>query len=131
MFMYAISCADCWHHPRDADRCGIHLPHAAPDAVGPGSDHRRRQCQTEQVAEIRSRLGLDQPMMTQFVIWSGRMGTGDFGECFFFKKPVAELIGERSEPRCRWPSSRRDRDVLAIPLGVMRRTGTAAGSTAS
>src|SRR5205807_1497474 len=52
----------------------------------------------EQVAQIRSQLGLDKPMMQQFFIWSGRVLTGDFGESFFFKKTVAALIGERIEP---------------------------------
>jgi peptide/nickel transport system permease protein len=53
---------------------------------------------TEQVAQIRSQLGLDRPMIEQFVIWSGRVLTGNFGESFFFKKTVAALIGERIEP---------------------------------
>ena len=33
------------HHSCDADRCGLHLPHASSDAVGSGGDHRRRQRQ--------------------------------------------------------------------------------------
>src|SRR5918994_563184 len=52
----------------------------------------------EQVARIRSQLGLDRPMIEQFVIWSGRVLTGNFGDSFFFKKTVASLIGERVEP---------------------------------
>src|SRR3954454_13622001 len=52
----------------------------------------------EQVAKIRGQLGLDRPMIEQFVIWSGKVLTGDFGESFFFKKTVAALIGERIEP---------------------------------
>ena len=52
----------------------------------------------EQVAEIRSKLGLDRPMVEQFVIWAGRGLRGDLGESFFFKKPVAELIVQRIEP---------------------------------
>ena len=53
---------------------------------------------TEQVAQIRSQLGLNRPMIEQFFIWSGKVLTGDFGESFFFKKTVASLIGERIEP---------------------------------
>ena len=45
----------------------------------------------EQVAKIRGQLGLDRPMIEQFVIWSGKVLTGDFGESFFFKKPVARF----------------------------------------
>jgi peptide/nickel transport system permease protein len=53
---------------------------------------------SEQVAEIRSRLGLDQPIATQFYIWAKRTLHGDFGESFFFKKQVADLILDRLEP---------------------------------
>jgi peptide/nickel transport system permease protein len=56
---------------------------------------------SEQVAEIRKRLGLDQPILTQFVIWIGKTLQGDLGESFFFKKQVTELILDRLEPRCR------------------------------
>ena len=47
---------------------------------------------SEQIAMIRSRLGLDKPILTQFLIWSGNLLQGNFGESFFFKKSVAELI---------------------------------------
>ena len=53
---------------------------------------------SEQVAEIRKRLGLDQPIHTQFVIWMGKTLQGDLGESFFFKKQVTELILDRLEP---------------------------------
>jgi peptide/nickel transport system permease protein len=53
---------------------------------------------TEQVAEIRKRLGLEEPIATQFFIWTTRMLQGDFGESFFFRKTVVELILERLEP---------------------------------
>ena len=53
---------------------------------------------TEQVAKIRGQLGLDRPMVEQFFIWSGKVLSGDFGESFFFKKTVAELIAQRIEP---------------------------------
>ena len=53
---------------------------------------------TQQVAEIRVKLGLERPIVQQFVIWVGRILQGDFGESFFFKKQVAELIRDRLEP---------------------------------
>ena len=52
----------------------------------------------QDVVDIRAKLGLDQPIVTQFFVWIGRMATGDFGESFFFKKQVAELIADRIEP---------------------------------
>jgi peptide/nickel transport system permease protein len=53
---------------------------------------------SEQVAEIRKRLGLEEPIATQFYIWTARMLQGDLGESFFFRKTVVELILERLEP---------------------------------
>jgi peptide/nickel transport system permease protein len=74
----------------------------------------------EQVALIRDRLGLDKPILTQFVIWSGNILHGDFGESFFFKKSVSELIASRLEPTLALSVSTIILAVLiAVPLGVL------------
>jgi peptide/nickel transport system permease protein len=52
----------------------------------------------EQIEGIRERLGLNEPILKQFFIWISGVLRGDFGESFFYKKQVAELIGERLEP---------------------------------
>ncbi len=52
----------------------------------------------QQIELIRERLGLNEPIVKQFAIWIGGVLRGDFGESFFYKKQVAELIGERLEP---------------------------------
>jgi peptide/nickel transport system permease protein len=75
---------------------------------------------SEQVAEIRKRLGLDQPIHTQFVIWANKTLHGDFGESFFFKKQVAELIADRLEPTLSLAVMTISLAVLiAVPLGVL------------
>ena len=53
---------------------------------------------TQDVVDIRAKLGLDRPIVSQFGGWIGHMAAGDFGESFFFKKPVAELVADRIEP---------------------------------
>ena len=74
----------------------------------------------QQVAEIRTRLGLDQPLIRQFGIWLGALARGDLGESFFFKKKVAELIVERLEPTAALASCTIVLAVaLAVPLGVL------------
>jgi peptide/nickel transport system permease protein len=50
------------------------------------------------IAEVRSKLGLDGSIVTQFFIWAGRAVQGDFGESFFYKETVASLIADRLEP---------------------------------
>ena len=52
----------------------------------------------QQIADIRRQLGLDQPILRQFAIWTGNMLQGDFGESFYYKKKVAALVVERLEP---------------------------------
>lgn len=53
---------------------------------------------SQDVADIRTKLGLDRPIVQQFAIWIGRVMRGDLGESFFFKKEVTALIAERIEP---------------------------------
>ena len=75
---------------------------------------------TQQVAEIRVKLGLERPLVQQFAIWVGRTVRGDFGESFFFKKQVAELIRERIEPTAALAVCTLILAVLiAVPLGVL------------
>jgi len=75
---------------------------------------------TQQVAEIRVKLGLERPLVQQFAIWIGRVVRGDFGESFFFKKQVAELIRERLEPTAALAVCTLILAVLiAVPLGVL------------
>jgi peptide/nickel transport system permease protein len=75
---------------------------------------------TQDVIEIRARLGLDQPIVRQFVIWIGRVLRGDFGESFFFKKTVADLIVSRLEPTLALSlCSLLLAVAMAVPLGVV------------
>jgi peptide/nickel transport system permease protein len=75
---------------------------------------------SQQVAEIRVRLGLERPIPQQFIIWLGNVLRGDFGESFFFKKKVAELILERVEPTLALSMSTMLLAVAtAVPLGVI------------
>jgi peptide/nickel transport system permease protein len=74
----------------------------------------------QQIAEIRSKLGLDRPIFEQFVIWLGNMARGDFGESFFYKKQVGALILERLEPTIALSLLTISLTVLiAIPLGTL------------
>ncbi|MGP1615747.1 MAG: ABC transporter permease [Pollutimonas bauzanensis] len=73
-----------------------------------------------QIEQIRSHLGLDQPIVKQFGIWAMRTLSGDLGESFFFKKPVAELILNRLEPTLSLALCTIIISVLiAVPIGVL------------
>ncbi len=73
----------------------------------------------EQVAQIREKLGLDQPMLQQFVIWMGNVLSGDFGESYYYKKTVSDLILARLEPTLSLSLLTIILTVvIALPLGV-------------
>ncbi len=75
---------------------------------------------SQDIADIRTKLGLDRPIVSQFFAWIGRMFTGDFGESFFFKKQVAELIAGRIEPTLMLATTTMILSiVVAVPLGVL------------
>lgn len=46
----------------------------------------------EQVAEIRAQLGLDRPILAQYLTWTGDLLTGDLGNSLFSGTPVLELM---------------------------------------
>ena len=74
---------------------------------------------SDQVDAIRAKLGLNEPLGTQFYIWSSKLLSGDFGESFFFKKTVAELIAQRIEPTLMLSLCTIVFAVaIAVPLGV-------------
>jgi peptide/nickel transport system permease protein len=74
----------------------------------------------QDVIDIRQKLGLDRPIVTQFFIWLGHVLTGDFGESFFYKKRVAEIIADRAGPTLALAACTLALSVLiAVPLGVV------------
>lgn len=52
----------------------------------------------DQVAELRARLGLDQPVYVQLGNWYLRLLRGDLGRSIFENRPVTEAIASRAEP---------------------------------
>jgi peptide/nickel transport system permease protein len=47
---------------------------------------------------IRNRLGLDEPLWKQFLVWVGHLLRGDLGQSMFWNTPVLTLVGQRYEP---------------------------------
>ena len=74
----------------------------------------------QQIEEIREQLGLNKPILTQLVIWGGKLLQGDLGESFYFKKPVTQLILFRVEPTLSLAAITLIMTILiAVPLGVL------------
>lgn len=73
-----------------------------------------------QVASIRSALGLDQPLHTQFFIWIGNMLQGDFGTSLISQTSVLSMITQRLEPTISLALAAIVFTVLiAVPLGMV------------
>jgi peptide/nickel transport system permease protein len=78
------------------------------------------QATTEQIAQIRTTLGLDRSIPEQYLIWLGHVLQGDLGQSYYYKTDVVSLIGQRLEPTM---SLALITIVLAVmisvPLGVL------------
>ena len=72
------------------------------------------------VEALRKAYGLDRPLTVQYLEWAGKVLTGDFGDSFFFKEPVAKMLAQRLPVTmllgaCALTFAL----VLAVPLGVV------------
>jgi peptide/nickel transport system permease protein len=75
---------------------------------------------TEDIARIRTTLGLDRPILVQLGLWFGRLLRGDLGTSIFSGLPVTTLIGQRLEPTAALTLLTMLISVVtAVPLGVL------------
>jgi peptide/nickel transport system permease protein len=74
----------------------------------------------ERVADLRARLGLDQPILTQYLGWLGGVLRGDLGVSIWTRRPVIDEIAAHV-----WPTLQLATLALvigaglAVPLGVL------------
>jgi len=74
----------------------------------------------DDIARIRQKLGLDQPLYVQFVTWVWGLLHGDLGISIFTNLPVSKLIAQRVEPTLTLTISTLFVSVLAaVPMGVL------------
>ena len=74
----------------------------------------------EQLDRIRTSLGLNEPLYTQFLTWIGKLLHGDFGVSLISNVPVITMIGNRIEPTIAIALATIIFTVIvAVPLGVI------------
>ena len=74
----------------------------------------------EQLERIRTSLGLNEPLYTQFLTWIGKLLHGDLGVSLISHVPVLKMIGQRVEPSVSIALSTIILSiVVAVPLGVI------------
>ncbi|BDQ33030.1 ABC transporter permease [Pseudodesulfovibrio portus] len=70
-------------------------------------------------AQIRERLGLNDPFMVQYVRFLGDAIQGDLGQSYFFKKPAAEVIVKKAPATIELVfCAAMIIVVLSVPLGI-------------
>jgi len=75
---------------------------------------------TQDIARIRTSLGLDRPLLAQAGIWVASVARGDLGASIYSGLPVTTLIGQRVGPTVALTALAMLISVaLAVPLGVL------------
>ena len=71
----------------------LHLAPGDPAAIIAGDN-----ATPANIAMIRQRLGLDEPIWKQFLVWVWALLRGDFGRSMFWNESVMTLVAQRAEP---------------------------------
>ena len=76
--------------------------------------------QEKQIQQIRAELGLDRPLLIQYLAWLGGAVRGDFGYSYTQRRPVTEIVLERVPRSLEFAAlTLLVAVVWAIPLGVV------------
>jgi peptide/nickel transport system permease protein len=74
----------------------------------------------EDIARLHVALGLDRPLWEQFMLWLGKLATGDLGTSIFTQVPVSHLIAQRLEPTLSIAAfTMAITLVVSVPLGTL------------
>lgn len=93
----------------------LHLAPGDPAAVIAGD-----YATPDDIARIRTRLGLDRPFLVQVGIWLAQVARGDLGTSIFSGLPVATLIAQRAETTASLTVLAMLISVaLGVPLGIL------------
>jgi peptide/nickel transport system permease protein len=93
----------------------LHLSPGDPAAIIAGDN-----ATDADIARVRATLGLDRPLIEQFLLWLGALLHGDFGKSVFNQLPVWDLVTQRMEPTLALATMTMTFSILiALPLGVI------------
>lgn len=74
----------------------------------------------ERIDQLSQKLGLDKPLIVQYLVWLGRVLTGDFGQTIVSETSVSKLIWERAAPTLQLAVASFILSILmGVPLGVL------------
>jgi len=76
--------------------------------------------QQKQIRQIRQELGLDRPVVVQYLAWMGGALRGDFGQSYMQRRPVSDILRERVPRSIELALLTLSIAVVwAVPLGVV------------
>jgi peptide/nickel transport system permease protein len=74
----------------------------------------------QDLVDLRARLGLDRPLVVQYVFFLGQLVRGDLGESIFLNRPVLSALADRAEPTFFLTLfSILIASAIAIPIGIL------------
>jgi peptide/nickel transport system permease protein len=77
----------------------------------------------EALAAIRKDMGLDQPLLVQYVVWVGHLLQGDLGKSTLSGQPIRKLLEARAPATIELTLAAMSISILiALPLGILSAT---------
>ena len=101
----------------------LHLAPGDPAAIMAGDN-----ATPDNIAQIRQKLGLDEPIWKQFVVWVVSLAHGNLGNSMFWGDPVTTLIAQRAEPTISLAATTiAVAVIIAVFLGVVAAANAGSG----
>jgi peptide/nickel transport system permease protein len=101
----------------------LHLAPGDPAAIMAGDN-----ATPDNIAQIRQKLGLDEPLWRQFIVWIASLAQGNLGNSMFWGDPVTTLIAQRAEPTISLAAMTITfAVVIAVVLGVVAAANAGTG----
>jgi peptide/nickel transport system permease protein len=98
----------------------LHLAPGDPAAIMAGDN-----ATPDNIAQIRQKLGLDEPLWRQFIVWIASLAQGNLGNSMFWGDPVTTLIAQRTISLAAMTIT--FAVVIAIVLGVVAAANAGTG----
>ncbi|HMR32264.1 MAG TPA: ABC transporter permease [Geminicoccaceae bacterium] len=74
----------------------------------------------EDIVALRERLGLNRPILTQYVLYFGQLLRGDLGQSIFLDQPVLVALADRAEPTVSLTVlAITIAALIAVPIGIL------------
>lgn len=74
----------------------------------------------QRIADLRAKLGLDRPLIVQYLVWVGQVARGDLGRTLLAEKQVSQVIWEKMGATAQlalagWLLAM----IIGVPIGVL------------